>query len=86
MNEEMNEEMYGFDEKCPTLKIGEWVIVAENRLWGIDAYSFETKRDAIFEASGDMYLIKEFIQITSENINHYQEQLEEQWYSDTELI
>ncbi|MCK2000483.1 hypothetical protein MZM54_03630 [[Brevibacterium] frigoritolerans] len=74
------------EEKCPTLQAGEWIIETDKgRLWGIDAWSFETQEDAAFEAMGDVYLSKEIKQLTSSNLDHYQKVLQEQWDSDTEL-
>lgn len=73
------------DEKCPTLKIGEWIIHTEEGLWGIDAFSFATKQEAEDEAMGDIYLSKEIKQLTSDNVMDYQEMLQKSWESDTEL-
>lgn len=73
------------DEKSPILQVGEWIIVTEaGRLWGIDAWSFETQQDAAQEAMGD-FSPKTITQVTPSNVSHYQQVLQEQWESDTEL-
>lgn len=77
----------GMEEECPMLVVGDWIIETyEGRLWGIDAYSFETKQDAINEALGEIYVHKEVKQLTNSNVRHYQQVLEEQLNSDTDLI
>ena len=39
------------EEKCPTLKIGDWIVLTEDGLWAMDSYIFKSKKDAIEKVS-----------------------------------